>query len=69
MRRVRAAAHTVGRQVAILQDLSGPKIRTGPLERGEPLHLAPGDRLVIASDRFPGGQGSCRPPTRRSRRR
>ena len=57
MRRVRAAAHTVGRQVAILQDLSGPKIRTGPLERDEPLHLAPGDRLVIAIGSFPGRAG------------
>ena len=27
---IRAAAAEAGRQVAILQDLSGPKIRTGP---------------------------------------
>ena len=30
--RVRAASARAGSEVAILQDLSGPKIRTGPLE-------------------------------------
>ena len=35
--RVRAAAPRAGREVAILQDLGGPKIRTGPLEGGRPL--------------------------------
>ena len=32
--RVRAAANAVGRQVAILQDLPGPKLRIGALEDG-----------------------------------
>ena len=32
-----------GRHVAILQDLSGPKIRTGRSSSGRPLELAPGD--------------------------
>lgn len=49
-RRVRLAAERAGRVVAILQDLSGPKIRTGPLaaaielRRGEPLRIGIGDR-------------------------
>src|SRR5688572_31844028 len=44
--RVRAAAAASGRPVAILQDLSGPKIRTGRLASG-PLTLTAGERLVV----------------------
>jgi pyruvate kinase len=44
---VRDAATRAGRQVAVLQDLSGPKIRTGPLAGGTPIPLAPGDALTI----------------------
>ncbi len=44
--RVRAAAESVGRQVAILQDLPGPKIRIGALA-GDVVELKPGDRLVL----------------------
>ena len=32
---VRDAAEATGRTVAVMQDLSGPKIRTGPLEGGQ----------------------------------
>jgi pyruvate kinase len=45
--RVRAAAGRVGRQVAILQDLPGPKIRIGRI-RDEVAELKPGDQLVLA---------------------
>jgi pyruvate kinase len=45
--RVREAAARAGRPVAILQDLSGPKIRTGRNEGGGPLQLEDGQRLVI----------------------
>ena len=31
---IRQAAADTGRTVAVMQDLSGPKIRTGPLEGG-----------------------------------
>jgi len=44
---VRDAAARAGRQIAVLQDLSGPKIRTGPLAGGTPIPLAPGDALTI----------------------
>jgi pyruvate kinase len=45
--RVRAAAARVGRQVAILQDLPGPKIRIGML-RDDLAELKPGEQLVLA---------------------
>ena len=44
--RVRAAANRVGRQVAILQDLPGPKLRIGAL-RDDIVELKPGERLVL----------------------
>jgi pyruvate kinase len=54
---VRAAASDARRSVAIMQDLSGPKIRTGTLQGGEPLTLAAGDPLTIAVGDFPGVPG------------
>ena len=54
-KRIRTAAAATGRDVAILQDLSGPKIRIGPVER--PIHLADGDSLVIAQGEFAGQPG------------
>jgi pyruvate kinase len=45
--RVRQAAGEAGRQVAILQDLPGPKIRIGRL-RDDVIELKPGERLVLA---------------------
>src|SRR5947207_12705045 len=56
-RRVRDAARRAGREVAVLQDLAGPKIRTGRLEAGRPIYLQPGDRLRIATGDFVGGPG------------
>jgi pyruvate kinase len=44
--RVRAAAAAAGRQVAILQDLPGPKIRIGAIRDGI-AELKPGDKLVL----------------------
>src|ERR1700678_4068313 len=44
--RVRAAAASVGRQVAILQDLPGPKLRIGAL-RDDIVELKPGERLRL----------------------
>lgn len=54
---IRAAANASGRAIAILQDLSGPKIRTGPLRGGASLQLAPGDELRIAAGDFEGANG------------
>lgn len=55
--RARAAAERAGRQVAIMQDLSGPKIRTGRLEGGLAIQLHEGDPLVVATGDFVGGPG------------
>ncbi len=55
--RVRAAAQRARREVAILQDLGGPKIRTGSIKGGKPIVVKPGDELVIATGDAPGNQG------------
>ena len=53
-RRVRQAAGEVGRPVAILQDLPGPKLRIGPL-RGDIAELKVGDVVTfVAGDDSPG---------------
>jgi pyruvate kinase len=54
-RRVREAAGRAGRQVAVLQDLPGPKLRIGPL-RDDIAELKPGDALtfVCGIDGFEG---------------
>ena len=54
VRIIRAAAEELGRSVAIMQDLSGPKIRTGLLRDGKPIPLNPGDELRIAVGDFVG---------------
>ncbi len=46
-KRVRDAAGRVGRQVAILQDLPGPKIRIGALQ-DDTVELKPGEKVVLA---------------------
>lgn len=46
--RIRQAARESGRPVAILQDISGPKMRIGDLAK--PLELEPGDRLELVKD-------------------
>lgn len=54
---IRDASSRLGRHVAILQDLSGPKIRTGRLEGGKPIALVEGETLRIAAGDFVGGPG------------
>jgi pyruvate kinase len=57
MARVRRAAKDGGRIVALLQDLSGPKIRTGRLRGHTPLQLSIGDPLTIVVGDFEGEPG------------
>lgn len=47
---VRRAAAEAGSHVAILQDLQGPKIRTGPLAGGQPVELVAGQRFWITTE-------------------
>lgn len=55
--RVRHAAERARREVAILQDLGGPKIRTGRLAGGKPLTLKEGETLSIVTGDIAGGPG------------
>ena len=57
-RLVREAAGRAGRQVAILQDLSGPKIRTGRLVGGTPIPVPRGSRLRITTGDEEGREDS-----------
>src|SRR5258705_13343662 len=50
--RIRAASVRAGAEVAILQDLAGPKIRTGRLADGQPVKLQAGEKLLIATGDF-----------------
>jgi pyruvate kinase len=54
--RVRAASAAVGRPVAILQDLPGPKLRIGPLVEDR-VELKPGERLVLHCGTSAPGNG------------
>ncbi|MGH7928459.1 MAG: pyruvate kinase [Candidatus Binatia bacterium] len=53
IRRIRAVAEEIGKPVAILQDLPGPKIRLGVFKDGS-IELHAGDRFRLTSDDVPG---------------
>ena len=50
MKTVREIAARLDQPLALLQDLSGPKIRTGKLAGGQPVALRDGERIVITTD-------------------
>ena len=52
--RARAAAAKLDTPIAILVDLSGPKIRTGELKDDQPVRLVPGATFVITTRPVPG---------------
>ncbi|MFQ5812423.1 MAG: pyruvate kinase [Anaerolineae bacterium] len=54
---VRQVAQKLGRHVAVLQDLQGPKIRTGVSRDGRPVELVPGRELVFTPGAAAGGEG------------
>src|SRR5262245_8005337 len=51
---LRGAARACGRDVAILADLSGPKIRLGTIA-GEPLELEQGQPFILTTEEVTGG--------------
>ena len=55
--RIRTAASQVGRPVAILQDLPGPKIRIGSIKE-DIAELKPGEQLVLACGTEEPGDGT-----------
>jgi pyruvate kinase len=52
--RVREASARLAKPIAILADLQGPKIRTGPLLGGRPVQLCTGQRFTISAHLQPG---------------
>ena len=57
--RIRAASRHLGRAVAVLQDLQGPKIRTGPLKAGGAgVLLETGAEIVITTEGEVAGDAS-----------
>ena len=54
IQRLRKVAAELNRSICILQDLQGPKIRTGRLESGAPLTLKKGQTVTITSRDVPG---------------
>ncbi len=54
IRTLRKVAAGLGRTVCILQDLQGPKIRTGTLRNHLPVNLVPGSRLTITNRQVEG---------------
>src|SRR5579859_4952407 len=52
--RVRTVSARLGCSIAILQDLQGPKIRTGLLQAGQPVMLVAGTHVTITTRDIPG---------------
>src|SRR3954447_8763312 len=50
---VRGAAERCGREIAVLQDVPGPKLRIGPVKDGV-THLDAGSRVVLTPDSVEG---------------
>jgi pyruvate kinase len=55
--RIREVASNAGRHVGIMQDLSGPKIRTGPLVGERSVPLAEGESLILGEGTAPSEPG------------
>ena len=57
VRLVRETSERIGKHVAVLQDLQGPRIRTGPLKGRGPLELRQGSDLLIVHEQVEGEDG------------
>ncbi|HKG45293.1 MAG TPA: pyruvate kinase [Pyrinomonadaceae bacterium] len=56
IQRARAAAAKLGQPIAVLVDLSGPKIRTGELKDDQPVKLTSGSLFTITTRAVPGDE-------------
>ena len=54
--RARAAAKKLDKPIAVLVDLSGPKIRTGELKDDKPVQLKAGSQFIITTRSVPGDE-------------
>ena len=63
MKTAREIAGRLGRSLALLQDLGGPKIRTGRLQGAEPVVLRDGARIRITTDETIEGTSELIPTT------
>ena len=50
---VRSASKELGKEIAVLADLQGPKIRVGTFNNG-PVSLVNGQKFIITTDDYPG---------------
>lgn len=51
---IRSLSKKLGKDIAILFDLQGPKIRTGLLENHQPVELVRGEHIIITSEQVVG---------------
>lgn len=58
VKNLRSAARSAGKRLAIMGDLSGPKMRIGKLAE-EPVELKPGDPFVLTTDDIIGDGGKA----------
>lgn len=58
---LRAASRELGRPIAILQDLSGPKVRVGNIS-GDGVQLKPGAKVTLTLDDVPGDENEINLP-------
>jgi pyruvate kinase len=56
IQRARAVAAKLGRSIAVLVDLSGPKIRTGEFKGDQPVTLTPGSLFTITTRTIVGDE-------------
>ncbi|MGC8738653.1 MAG: pyruvate kinase [Candidatus Hydrogenedens sp.] len=52
--KIRSVAKETGKDIAVLFDLQGPKIRTGFLENHQPIELIRGEHIIITSEQIIG---------------
>lgn len=51
---VRSLSRTMNRHIGVLLDLQGPKIRTGKLQKGEPVYLKRGQNVRLTTKKIEG---------------